>query len=105
VLLCTPIRRKVVTRIGCRVRGAGAGVADRRGPTEHELDLGLVAGGCPFQVIAMARENMARLSHWLDFTVIDGPPHAEGITRSCIIASDIVVVPIELAGRRAGPLS
>jgi chromosome partitioning protein len=61
--------------------------------------------GCPFQVIAMARENMARLSHWLDFTVIDGRPHAEGITRSCIIASNIVVVSIELAGRRAGPLS
>ena len=47
----------------------------------------------------MARENMARdaiaLAEGFDFTVIDGPPHAEGITRSCIIASDIVVVPIE----------
>ncbi len=56
----------------------------------------------PFQVVTMARENMARdamaLAAGFDFAVIDGPPHAEGITRSCIIASDIVVVPIEPGG-------
>jgi chromosome partitioning protein len=53
----------------------------------------------PFQVVAMARENMARdamaLAAGFDFTVIDGPPHAEGVTRSC---SSIVVVPIEPGG-------
>jgi chromosome partitioning protein len=47
----------------------------------------------------MARENMARdamaLAAGFDFTVIDGPPHAEGVTRSC---SGIVVVPIEPGG-------
>jgi len=56
----------------------------------------------PFQVVTMARENMARdavaLAAGFDFAVIDGPPHAEGITRSCIIASDLVVVPIEPGG-------
>ena len=31
-------------------------------------------------------------------TVIDGPPHAEQIARSCIIASDFVILPIEPSG-------
>ena len=56
----------------------------------------------PFQVVSMARENMARdaLKLAVDFThtVIDGPPHAESIARSCIIASDIVLLPIEPSG-------
>jgi chromosome partitioning protein len=73
--------------------------ADRQGTSSTWASL---RDGCPFQVIAMARENMARdaiaLAERFDFTVIDGPPHAEGITRSCIIASDIVVVPIEPGG-------
>lgn len=55
-----------------------------------------------FQVIKLARENMARdamkLAADFDFTIIDGPPHAVGISRSCIIASDLVVVPIEPGG-------
>jgi chromosome partitioning protein len=55
-----------------------------------------------FQVIKLARENMARdamkLATNFDFTIIDGPPHAVGISRSCIIASDLVVVPIEPGG-------
>lgn len=55
-----------------------------------------------FQVVAMARDNMARdamaLAAGFDFAVIDGPPHAEGITRSCVIASDFVAVPIEPGG-------
>jgi chromosome partitioning protein len=73
--------------------------ADRQGTSSTWASL---RDGCPFQVIAMARENMARdaiaLAERFDFTVIDGPPHAEGTTRSCIIASDIVVVPIEPGG-------
>ena len=56
----------------------------------------------PFQVISMARENLAkdviRLATDFDATVIDGPPHAEGIARACIIASDFVAIPIEPSG-------
>ncbi|MEM7799053.1 MAG: ParA family partition ATPase [Chloroflexota bacterium] len=56
----------------------------------------------PFQVVSMARENMARdalkLATDYTHTVIDGPPHAESIARSCIIASDMVILPIEPSG-------
>lgn len=56
----------------------------------------------PFQVIAMARENMGRdvaqLAENFDHTIIDAPPHAEAIARSCIIASDMVVLPVEPSG-------
>jgi chromosome partitioning protein len=55
-----------------------------------------------FQVVSMARENMAkealRLASDFAFTIIDGPPHAEQIARSCIIVSDFVAVPIEPSG-------
>lgn len=55
-----------------------------------------------FQVVAMPRENLARdvmkLAEDYDVTVIDGPPHAEGIARACIIASDFVALPIEPSG-------
>ena len=55
-----------------------------------------------FQVVSMARENMARdalrIAKEYDFTIIDGPPQAETISRSCIVASDLVVVPIEPGG-------
>jgi chromosome partitioning protein len=55
-----------------------------------------------FQVVSMARENMAkealRLAEDFTATVIDGPPHAEQIARSCIIASDFVTLPIEPSG-------
>lgn len=56
----------------------------------------------PFQVVSLARENMARdalkLAAEFDITVIDGPPQAEAISRSCIAASDLVAVPIEPGG-------
>jgi len=56
----------------------------------------------PFQVVSMARDNLAkdviRLAADFDATVIDGPPHAEGIARACIIASDFVALPIEPSG-------
>ncbi|MCB1754321.1 MAG: AAA family ATPase [Gammaproteobacteria bacterium] len=56
----------------------------------------------PFQVVAMARENMAKdtLKMALDYhyTIIDAPPHAESISRSVIIASDLVIMPIEPSG-------
>ena len=55
-----------------------------------------------FQVVSMARENMAKealkLAVDFAFTIIDGPPHAEQIARSCIIASDFVALPIEPSG-------
>jgi chromosome partitioning protein len=55
-----------------------------------------------FQVVSLSRENMARdamkLAAGFDFTVIDGPPQAETISRSCIVASDLVVLPIEPGG-------
>lgn len=56
----------------------------------------------PFQVVSMARANMARdaLKFAQDYThtIIDGPPHAEEIARSCIVASDFVALPIEPSG-------
>lgn len=56
----------------------------------------------PFQVVSMPRENLARdvlkLARDYDVTILDGPPHAEGIARACIVASDFVAVPIEPSG-------
>lgn len=58
-----------------------------------------------FQVVSMARENLAKdvlkLAEDFEITVIDGPPHAEGIARACIIASDFVALPIEPSGLSA----
>lgn len=55
-----------------------------------------------FQVVSMARENLAkdvlRIAADYEHTVIDGPPHAEGIARACVIASDFVALPIEPSG-------
>ena len=52
-----------------------------------------------FKVISLARENMARdaikLAAGHGYTLIDGPPHAESVARSCIVASELVLVPIE----------
>jgi chromosome partitioning protein len=55
-----------------------------------------------FPVVNLARENMAkdalRLAADFEHTIIDGPPHAEHVARSCIIASDFVALPIEPSG-------
>lgn len=52
-----------------------------------------------FQTIALSRENMAReiieFGQQYEHVVIDGPPRAERIARAIIIASDMVVMPIE----------
>lgn len=73
--------------------------ADKQGTASTWASLRAETG---FQVVSMARENMARdalrLAAELDFTIIDGPPQAETISRSCIVASDLVVVPIEPGG-------
>ncbi|KQP77435.1 cobyrinic acid a,c-diamide synthase [Methylobacterium sp. Leaf113] len=56
----------------------------------------------PFRVIGMARDNMARdaiqMASDYTHTVIDGPPRAQKIARGVIIASDMVLVPIEPSG-------
>ena len=55
-----------------------------------------------FTVVSLARQNMARdaieMAKAYDHAVIDGPPHAEEIARSCIIAADYVLMPIEPSG-------
>ncbi|ARE84380.1 chromosome-partitioning ATPase Soj [Roseovarius mucosus] len=55
-----------------------------------------------FQVVSMARPNFAKDAKQMalkyDFTIIDGPPHAEEISRSCIAAADLVLIPIEPSG-------
>lgn len=55
-----------------------------------------------FQTVAMARDNLARevldMAQNFDHVVIDGPPRAEKIARAVIIASDLVVIPIEPSG-------
>ena len=50
-----------------------------------------------FRVVSMARDAI-KLAADFDFTIIDGPPQAETISRSCIVASDLVIVPIEPGG-------
>ena len=56
----------------------------------------------PFQVVSMARDNLTKdtlkLASDFDHTIIDAPPHAEAISRACIIASDLVILPIEPSG-------
>ena len=56
----------------------------------------------PFPVIALARENMAKeiIKHAqnYDHVVVDGPPRAEALSRAVIIASDLVVLPVEASG-------
>jgi len=64
-----------------------------------------IRSDAPFQVVSMARANMARdalkLATDYTHTIIDGPPHAEEVARSCIIASDFVALPIEPSGLSA----
>ena len=56
----------------------------------------------PFPVMQLTRKNMAKeiLAHAsnYDHLVIDGPPRAEMLSRAVIIASDLVVLPIEASG-------
>lgn len=56
----------------------------------------------PFPVMQLARTNMAqeilRLAADYSHVVIDGPPRAEALSRAVIIASDLVVMPVEASG-------
>jgi chromosome partitioning protein len=73
--------------------------ADKQGTSSDWASLRL---NNRFTVVSMARENMAldaiKIAGDYDFTIVDGPPHADAISRSCIVASDVVVVPIEPGG-------
>lgn len=89
--------------VAARIAGRGRKVllidADKQGSASSWAGL---RDEPAFQVVSMARENMAkealRLAQGFDTVVIDGPPHAQKIARSCIIASDFVVLPIEPSG-------
>jgi chromosome partitioning protein len=56
----------------------------------------------PFQIVGMARANMARdamtLANDFDYTIIDAPPHDGVVTRGVVIASDVVIIPLEPSG-------
>lgn len=89
VAACLSLRKRKVLLIDADKQGTSSTWASLREET-------------PFQVVSMARENMARdamkLAADFDVTILDGPPQAETISRSCIVASDLVVVPIEPGG-------
>lgn len=55
-----------------------------------------------FDIVALTQPNMAievmKRAENYDFIVIDGPPRAADVARSCIIASDFVALPIEPSG-------
>ena len=60
---------------------------------------------CPFVTVACAEPNLHRqvadLRERYDWIVIDGPPRGDGIVKACVIAADLVVVPIEPSGLSA----
>lgn len=51
----------------------------------------------PFNVIGFAKKSLHRdlpqIAQGYDFTIIDGPPRATELARSCIMASDLIIVP------------
>ncbi len=51
----------------------------------------------PFDVIGFAKKSLHRdlpsIALGYDFVVIDGPPRVTELARSCIMASDVVIVP------------
>lgn len=73
--------------------------ADKQGSTKTWASL---RDDTPFVVVDLARENMARdamkMAADYAFTIIDAPPHAVQVARSCIVASDMVILPVEPGG-------
>ena len=59
----------------------------------------------PFVTVAYAQPNLHRqaadLRDRYDWIVIDGPPRGDDIVKACVIAADLVVVPIEPSGLSA----
>ena len=68
-------------------------------PQGTAIDWAVLRGDLPFPVMQLARSNMAPeiLSHAANYShvVIAGPPRTEDLSRAVIIASDLVVVPVE----------
>lgn len=52
-----------------------------------------------FTVVGMPHgsihKEIAQVSHGYDFVVIDGPPRVDAIAKSAIIASDLVLIPVQ----------
>jgi chromosome partitioning protein len=52
-----------------------------------------------FGVMGLARDTLHReapeLAHDVDHVVIDGPPHLAGLTRSALLAADLVLIPAQ----------
>lgn len=93
----------LATNAAAYLHGQGARVllidADPQGTASAWASLRITPS---FQTVAMARDNLARevldMAKNYDHVVIDGPPRAEKIARAVIIASDLVVIPIEPSG-------
>jgi chromosome partitioning protein len=51
----------------------------------------------PFNVIGFAKKSLHRdlppVSEGYNFTIIDGPPRVTELARSCIMASDVIIIP------------
>ena len=73
--------------------------ADKQGSSKTWASL---RDDTPFVVVDLARENMARdamkMAADYSHTIIDAPPHAVQVARSCIVASDMVILPVEPGG-------
>ena len=73
--------------------------ADPQGTTTRWAEL---RASIDFPVVHLSRNNMSgeivTLSSNYERVVIDGPPRAESLSRAVIIASDLVVLPIEPSG-------
>lgn len=57
--------------------------------------------GCPwlFGVVGLARDTLHReapeLARYVDHVVIDGPPRVAGLMRSALLATDLVLIPVQ----------
>jgi chromosome partitioning protein len=95
----TTLSVNVAAALTCQGRKILLIDADKQGSASTWASLRQEPG---FTVASLARQNMAKdamaMAANYDHTIIDGPPHAEEIARSCIIASDFVVLPIEPSG-------
>lgn len=68
-------------------------------PQNSASDWASLRDTTPFGVVGCARSNLhvevKKLRPYCDWLVIDGPPRNNDIARSCLVASDLVVVPAE----------
>lgn len=69
-------------------------------PQGSALDWAAARGGAPlFAVVGLPRATVHReigtVGYGYDDIVIDGPPRVTDLARSCIMASDVVLVPVQ----------